>query len=391
MKKTFIIVAIGLTLAGSAWGQKADSLFLSSLRHKYNDAHEQAFQDLQAALAEDSTMAAAWFEISHYQLWLNKKEQAWNALQKAVRYAPDNAVYRKNYAELCLESGQNEEAITTFKWLLQSDPQNPEWHAYLSSLYMHQKQFDKAKPHLQYLTEVVPDDMTNWASLLTIAVNEQDTANIIALSEQAQQLFPDVPDFYYYAGMTYFMQEDYQAAMQTFQTAMNNLQDQQENAHYLSIFATQIADLYYLMGKKKKAYNAYETALQYNENNVAALNNYAYFLSLDKSDLEKAEKMATLATQIEPDNATYLDTYAWVFFQRGKIALAKTYIERALEKATRTNGEMLEHYGDILYKAGEIDAAVEQWERAKIVYLSENESVKLIEKKIARRKYYSHK
>jgi len=290
-----------------------------------------------------------------------------------------------------LESGQNEEAITTFKWLLQSDPQNPEWHAYLSSLYMHQKQFDEAKPHLQYLTEVVPDDMTNWASLLTIAVNEQDTANIIALSEQAQQLFPDVPDFYYYAGMTYFMQEDYQAAMLTFQTAMNNLQDQQENAHYLSIFATQIADLYYLMGKKKKAYNAYETALQYNENNVAALNNYAYFLSLDKSDLEKAEKMATLATQIEPDNATYLDTYAWVFFQRGKIALAKTYIERALEKATRTNGEMLEHYGDILYKAGEIDAAVEQWERAKIVYLSENESVKLIEKKIARRKYYSHK
>lgn len=42
--------------------------------------------------------------------------------------------------------------------------------------------------------------------------------------------------------------------------------------------------------------------------------------------------MSAQCIKLEPDNATYLDTYAWIFFVQGNYTLAKIYIESALEK-----------------------------------------------------------
>ena len=106
-------------------------------------------------------------------------------------------------------------------------------------------------------------------------------------------------------------------------------------------------------------------ALKYNENNAPVLNNYSYFLTLDKKDLKKAERMAAQCIKLEPDNATYLDTYAWVFFVQGNYTLAKIYIENALSKDKTNSAELVDHYGDILYMSGEKDKALEQWKKAK--------------------------
>ena len=132
-----------------------------------------------------------------------------------------------------------------------------------------------------------------------------------------------------------------------------------------SNFYGQIGDLYYQMKKMDEAYKAYDEALKYNENNAPVLNNYSYFLTLDKKDLKKAERMAAQCIKLEPDNATYLDTYAWVFFVQGNYTLAKIYIENALSKDTTNSAELVDHYGDILYMSGEKDKALEQWKKAK--------------------------
>ena len=79
--------------------------------------------------------------------------------------------------------------------------------------------------------------------------------------------------------------------------------------------------------------------------NVVVLNNYSYFLSLEKKDLKKAERMSAQCIKLEPDNATYLDTYAWIFFVQGNYTLAKIYIESALEKDKTKSAELVDHYG----------------------------------------------
>jgi tetratricopeptide (TPR) repeat protein len=77
--------------------------------------------------------------------------------------------------------------------------------------------------------------------------------------------------------------------------------------------------------------------------------------------------MSGKVVQANPDNPTYLDTYAWVLFKRGNYQLAKFYIETAIGNGGSENGVLVEHYGDILYKLGEKEKAIENWKKAQLL------------------------
>ncbi len=76
------------------------------------------------------------------------------------------------------------------------------------------------------------------------------------------------------------------------------------------------------MKNQEKAYEAYEEALKYNDKNIVVLNNYSYFI-FGQERFEKAERMSAQCIKLQPDNSTYLDTYAWVYFMQGNYTLAK--------------------------------------------------------------------
>jgi tetratricopeptide (TPR) repeat protein len=90
---------------------------------------------------------------------------------------------------------------------------------------------------------------------------------------------------------------------------------------------------------------------------------------------------------MQPNNPTYIDTYAWVFFQEGNYSLAKFYIESAISNGGDNSPDILEHYGDILYKIGNTDKAVEQWEKA-LNAKEKGEDTDLLKKKIENKMYY---
>ena len=94
------------------------------------------------------------------------------------------------------------------------------------------------------------------------------------------------------------------------------------------------------------------------------LNNYSYYLSLEGTDLDKAERMSSKCVELEPGNATYLDTYAWVLYMQGNYTLARFYIEQAMSNDGSDNAVIYEHYGDILFKLGEINLALKNWNKS---------------------------
>src|SRR5690606_40887698 len=96
-------------------------------------------------------------------------------------------------------------------------------------------------------------------------------------------------------------------------------------------------------------------------------NNYAYFLSLDKKDLEKAKSMSGKLVAKFPNNATYLDTHAWVLFQLKEYEEAIKFMKKALDHQSEPSGVMLEHYGDILFKLGNKKGALEYWKEAQLL------------------------
>lgn len=165
---------------------------------------------------------------------------------------------------------------------------------------------------------------------------------------------------------------------------LRGLTDRQRSV--LSDVYTLIGDTYYLLKELDRAYLAYDNSLLANPSNAGTLNNYAYFLSENKGDLDKALRMSAEAIAMEPDNATYLDTYAWILFRRGEYKEALEYEKSALEKAgdEGASAEYFEHLGDIYFMNGAPDQALEMWKKA-LPLAPDNE---LLKRKIKHKTYF---
>lgn len=124
------------------------------------------------------------------------------------------------------------------------------------------------------------------------------------------------------------------------------------------------ADLLEGEGKWKEARPLYEEAAS--RGHIGASNNLAYFLTKYGSpdDLAYAEKLASNVISAEPDNATYLDTYAWVLYKRGAYTLAKLYMKNAIDKSPSPDATYWAHYAEILTASGDYGEAKTAWRKA---------------------------
>lgn len=118
-------------------------------------------------------------------------------------------------------------------------------------------------------------------------------------------------------------------------------------------------DVYYQeLGDRKKAYETYEQALAADPDRTSVLNNYAYYLSLEGKQLQKALKMSRRTVELEPDNATYLDTYGWLLYLCKRPKEAKPYFKHAMLYGGKDSATILEHYSVVLEALGETDLSI---------------------------------
>ena len=154
----------------------------------------------------------------------------------------------------------------------------------------------------------------------------------------------------------------------------------------VSNFYSSFADALHEVGKKEEAYVLYDSALVYNPINAVALNNYAYFLSLDGLRLDEAQKMSQQVLEMEPENPTYIDTYAWILFLNKDYEGARTYIDKALNKVEDEpgDGSLYEHAGDIYFHLDKRNEALRYWRKAENL----GGGTELLTKKIKDQRYY---
>ena len=172
---------------------------------------------------------------------------------------------------------------------------------------------------------------------------------------------PNHPQLLYFSGVAYFMKDDLKQARELLEGALN-YSDKESPFVQSNIYAS-LGDLYHKLELTEASDVAYQEAIDLDSLNVSALNNLAYYLSLRKEKLDTAEKYSKKTLELEPDNTTFLDTYAWVLFQQGRFEEAKAWIEKAVNKSNPSSA-VLEHYGDILLELGKQKDAQKQWRRA---------------------------
>jgi tetratricopeptide (TPR) repeat protein len=241
----------------------------------------------------------------------------------------------------------------------------------------------KPEAQKQYLTAIKHGSTSFevWQNLLYLETQLEQWDNIITHSEQAMEYHPNQAMLYYFNGIGNLRKKKNREAAQSFEQAKKLASS---NPAMTSELNGLLGDAYNASKEYEKSDKAYDEALSYSGNNDVILNNYSYYLALRKTNLEKAEKMSAQLIKNNPENATYLDTYAWVLFVREKYKDARKVIEKAIGTGL-ASATHFEHYGDILFKLGDVENAVKQWEKAKNMLTTSSET---LNKKIANRRIY---
>lgn len=231
--------------------------------------------------------------------------------------------------------------------------------------YMEHKKMPEEKkvPVLEKILSIEPDNIAARYTLLMEAVRKDDYAEAVRICEPAIQYNPEEMSFYYYLGISYFRVDRKADALEVLRKGVKQVTPESDKK-LVSDFYTFIGDLEHEAGRDNLAYEAYDSALVYNPDNVGVLNNYAYFLSQEGKNLDKAEEMSYKAIKAEPNNGTYLDTYAWILFEKGRYTEARIYIDEAMKNGGDQSAVIVEHCGDIYFMLGEKERALEFWKKA---------------------------
>ena len=256
-----------------------------------------------------------------------------------------------------------EGANELFRTLIEHHPDDIRLRLSYGELLASQGMIDEARRSFTLATEIDPGNEDAWSFLMRLSFSGMSAEETLNVCKRAAEAFPTSLEFLFYLGMAYHQAGMYENAVTEYRNMIEIGLD--DNPAVASDVYTQLGDLLFQMGMPERSFQYYEDALRLNDKNIAALNNYAYYLALMKTDLTKAERMSAQTLKMEPDNATYIDTYAWIFFAQGNYTLAKLYIEQALAKDATNNAELIDHYGDILYMSGEKEKALEQWIKAR--------------------------
>ena len=347
------------------------------------------------------------------------KEKATELYKKILTIEPDNADALLAMADMGMQSGDTKQSLESIKkifenpkvdvdtkikilypylqyWELQKDkkqdaidlaelltathPDDAKGFAIKGDLYYLDLQNDKALESYKRGLELNKDVFQVWQQVMVIYNLKRDWAALQKTSNEAMELFPNQAMVYLFKGTAEQQNKELEKAVKSYLKGEKMTAD---NDKLRGQFWANLGDAYHSLNKMTESDSAYDRSLKLDPENAYVLNNYSYYLSLRKANLEKAKQMSAYANKLDPDNSSFLDTYAWILFQLNDFTGAKEWQEKAMKADDGQSGTILEHYGDIIFKLGSTEEAVKFWKQAKE---KGTDSIS-IDKKIAQGKY----
>lgn len=287
--------------------------------------------------------------------------------------------------------------VGLFDAILEQEQPNADVAMLAAQYLLSKKMDDKATSVLHKIVEIDPENKPAHLQLLSFAISKNDLDEVVRICTPAIEYMPEALEFYYYKGLAHYQKDQNDEALKVFEKGVRQVNEESDKT-LVSDFYAIMGDIFHSKKMDAEAYAAYDSALVYKEDNIGVLNNYAYYLSVERKNLDKAEEMSYRTVKAEPKNDTYLDTYAWILFEKGKYAEARIYIDQALQHGGTESSVVVEHCGDIYFHCGETEKAVEYWKQAEEVskkevddknYARSEQELKLLRKKISNKKFYS--
>ena len=354
-----------------------------------NDKKKEAFKEYQAVLKEEPNNAAAQLSLLDYYRDAKNAKVVEELTQKLLESKKtEKETKMALLRQVIIDNQQSDskdslEVIKLFDRVL-SYPQEDADIVMMKAAYLTLKNapVDSVNKVYEQAIAIEPDNSRARIALIQNIWKEEQYDKVISISRPAQEYNPEEMVFYYFEGFAQYMKKENDAALQTFKKGVAQIKPDSD-PNIVSDFYAIMGDILHEKGLDKEAFEAYDSCLHWRPENLAALNNYAYYLSLSKNDLKKAEQMSYKTIKKEPANPTFLDTYAWILFLQERYEEANIYIDQAIKNDTTPSGVLFEHAGDIYYHVGKTAEALASWQQA----LKLGDKSATLKKKIELQKY----
>lgn len=319
--------------------------------HKANNDKENFYKEIKIAFENPDLDIETKQKIliSYYQL------------------SDENPEYKKQAQELC-------------DIMLRLHPKSAEAHTINADFLYRDKKLKEARDEYEIALSYDKGKFAIWNQMMFIESELNDNKKLESHSFESMDLFPNQPTTYFFNGIANIQLKNYEKAV----SSLNDGIEFVYNDKPLMIeFYRNLGDAYNYLKKYEESDKAFDNALKIDPDNSYILNNYAYYMSLRKKNLEKAEKYSKRSNEIAPNNRSYIDTYGWILYQLEKYKEAEEWLARAAKMGVKS-AVILEHYGDVLYKLNKVQEALNYWKEAKSV----GNGSEFLDKKITDKKLY---
>ena len=193
---------------------------------------------------------------------------------------------------------------------------------------MRQEKYAEAARWLELALKQDSSHYEVWEGLLIcLAALEEREEEMVAVAARAERLFPMHTLPCYLQAMVATRHERYADALVKLEKAAKwGFSKGYLEAESYAL----LAECNYRTGAYDKAWKCFDRYLTLHPDDWGMLNNYAYYLSEQHLELEKALEMSRRTIEAEPDNANSLDTYAWILHLLGRDREALPYMEKAV-------------------------------------------------------------
>lgn len=357
-------------------------LYLGDLYYS-NKRFDDALKVYQRAKTLDSSNPFTSLAIAQILESEQKSDEAFEEFKNAFQ-SPQLNIDQKvkivlQYFKTFPDAKAINEAEQLAQILTQVHPEDPKAFSIYGDVLYQRNDLKNAKTAYEEALALNKNVFAIWDQLCRIDLSLNDMDGLVQTGEEALILFPNQYPLYFYTALAYYQKGNDNKAISYFNQC---LAFDIDDADLKSQIYSNLGGAYQAQKKYKESDAAYEKALELAPKDTYILNNYAYFLSLRGENLDKAERMSLKSNQLEPNNASFQDTYAWVLFKLKKYKEAQIWIDKAIENNPKS-ATQFDHLGDILYQLGDLDGALNNWKKA----LELDPSKTLVQRKINEKKY----
>jgi tetratricopeptide (TPR) repeat protein len=350
-----------------------------------NNLQDDAYIALTNLIAIDAENGFAQLALADYYRQKNDLTKSYEILKKAFANNSINIDQKVRilapYFSLLTDTLQMNRAIELSEIATSTHPEEAKAFAIYGDFLYQMQKLKEAKA--AYIKTIALDKkvFAVWQNLMFIEAEQNDYAGLLKATNDAIELYPTNQLVHYMNAVAKSQTKDFEGAVVSYQMALNLLVNNKELE--AQIYAG-LGDAYHSLNNHTKSDASYEQALKLKPEDPYVLNNYAYYLSLRNEKLEKALEMSKKSNELQKNNASFLDTYAWIFYKLGNYEDAYLWMLEAKKHSATITATIADHLGDILYKLGKKEEALAEWERAK----SLGDNRELLNKKIKEKKLY---